>query len=79
MDLYRIIHDLMEERNRLDRIIRSLEAVGEGEVPAKALRGRRRGRKFMDAAARQEVSERMKRYWAQRRAQKAPQTASGSV
>jgi hypothetical protein len=27
----------------------------------------RRGRKFMDAKAREEVSVRMKRYWAQRR------------
>lgn len=65
MDLYKIIGDLVEERNRIARIIESLEeAVGAGEsaVPRK-----RRGRKSMDAKARREVSERMRRYWAKRR------------
>jgi hypothetical protein len=66
MDLYRIIFDLVQERNRIQRIIESLENASRGEhasVPKK-----RRGRKTMDRAAREEVSERMKRYWAKRRA-----------
>jgi hypothetical protein len=67
MDLYRIIGELVEERNRLQRIIESLEAMdGLATKPQKA-RTARRGRKSMDHAARQEVSERMKQYWAKRR------------
>lgn len=67
MDLYRIIGDLVEERNRLQRIIESLEAM-DG-ISAKQVKTRRvsRGRKSMDHAARKEVSERMKLYWARRR------------
>ena len=65
MDLYKIIGDLVEERNRIARIIESLEeAVGTREA---AILRKRRGRKSMDAKARHEVSERMRRYWAQRR------------
>jgi hypothetical protein len=78
MDLYRIIDHLMDERNRINQIIQALDRrASEG-----GLRGRRkpdagrnavqpvrrRGRKSMDAAARKEVSERMRRYWASRRA-----------
>ncbi|MGD1068645.1 MAG: hypothetical protein ABSB15_00770 [Bryobacteraceae bacterium] len=68
MDIYRIIRELLEERNRVDKIIASLdEMASEGrKSPSEAGRGRR-GRKSMDAAARREVSERMKRYWAKRR------------
>lgn len=66
MDIYRIIDELAQERNRLAKIIHSLEnmtpsANGEPDLSS------RRGRKSMDIAARREVSERMKRYWAQRR------------
>ena len=68
MDIDGIIRDLNEERDRLNRIIESLELVaktggGCGKPPG------RRGRKFMDTAGRQEVSERMKNYWARRRAE----------
>jgi hypothetical protein len=70
MDLYRIIRELVQERNRIQRIIESLEDVkSTGKAPAKP-EGKRRGRKSMDKAARAEVSERMKRYWSQRRADK---------
>jgi hypothetical protein len=65
-DIYRIIRELVDERNKLDRIITSLEQIiesgGDVDVPVK-----RRGRKSMDSAARKQVSERMKRYWAKRR------------
>jgi hypothetical protein len=74
MDLYRIIDDLMAERNRIDRIIRSLEESGPEAKPTK-----RRGRKFMDAAGRREVSERMRKYWAQRRKEQADGARSNSV
>jgi len=75
MDLYRIIGELVEERNRLQRIIESLEAMeGLTDKPARTVTAGR-GRKSMNPAARQEVSERMKQYWAKRREQgeeKAP-------
>jgi hypothetical protein len=66
-DLYRIIRELVDERNKLDRIISSIEQmILSGEASGEpALK--RRGRKSMDSAARKQVSERMKRYWATRR------------
>ena len=68
MDLYKIIGDLVDERNRIARIIESLEeAAGTREAPAAK---KRRGRKSMDPKARREVSERMRRYWAQRKLDK---------
>jgi len=72
MDLYRIISDLVEERNRLQRIIESLEAM-DGITPKPARpRPAGRGRKSMDNTARREVSERMKLYWAKRRGETGP-------
>ena len=65
MDIYKIIGELVAERNRIARIIDSLEdAVGTREATAPK---KRRGRKSMDVKARREVSERMRRYWATRR------------
>jgi hypothetical protein len=76
MDLYRIIGDLVEERNRLQRIIESLEAMdGVAPAPTKP-RSTGRGRRSMDRAARQEVSERMKQYWAKRRGDTGPESAA---
>jgi hypothetical protein len=74
MNINKAIRELYEEKRRLDRVIASLEemqrnaAVHGVPVPEK-----RRGRKSMDLKARQEVSERMKRYWAARRKQQALQ------
>lgn len=71
MDLYRIIFELVQERNRIQKIIESLESMGpEDENPAFRPPAKRRGRKSMDRAARAEVSARMKRYWAKRRAER---------
>jgi len=69
MDLYRIIFELVQERNRIQKIIESLESVSHSERPP--VPRKRRGRKAMDHAAREEVSERMKRYWAKRRAEQS--------
>ena len=68
MDLYRIIGELLDERNRLQRIIESLEAMTEEERQPVLKKPRGRGRKSMDASARKDVSARMKQYWAKRRA-----------
>ena len=70
MDLYRIIRELKQERDRIHRIIQSLEGVKPSGKPVLNRGGTRRGRKSMDAAARAEVSARMKRYWEERRARK---------
>ena len=67
MDLTRAIRELYAEKARLEKIISSLEQLLQGETVPAAATGKRRGRKFMNAQARKEVSERMKKYWAERR------------
>jgi hypothetical protein len=66
MDLDGIIQQLLDERKRLDRIIQALEEPGWGGAVEKRVKSRR-GRKSMDGPARQEVSARMKQYWAKKR------------
>jgi hypothetical protein len=72
VDLYKTIQELYTEKEKLERVISSLEelqrtATGMAVV---SLGGKRRGRKSMNAKERQEVSERMKKYWANRRKQR---------
>ncbi|MFB3829759.1 MAG: hypothetical protein ACE15B_23515 [Bryobacteraceae bacterium] len=68
MDLYKTIRQLYEERERLDRVIASLEELQSTGIDLNApLPVKRRGRKSMNPDERREVSERMKRYWANRR------------
>jgi hypothetical protein len=77
MDLYRIIRELSQERDRLQRIIESLEEMKPfGKIPVRQ-EGKRRGRKSMDNKARAEVSERMKRYWKLRRTEKEASQKAG--
>jgi hypothetical protein len=77
MDLYRIILELVQERKRIQRLIESLENANRGERPPAP--GKRRGRKTMDRAAREEVSARMKRYWAKKRAGKGGPSDEGGA
>ncbi len=74
MDLYKAIQDLYAEKEKLERVIASLEelqrAGGTGKVVAEPKK--RRGRKSMSPKERREVSERMKSYWARRREQDPP-------
>jgi hypothetical protein len=69
MDLYKAIQELYEEKERLERVIASLEELQRTaeSAPEFTHTPKRRGRKSMTAKERQEVSERMKKYWAQRR------------
>jgi len=69
MDLEKAIRELYREKERLERVIASLEELerGAGAMPALTERVQRRGRKSMDPQERQEVSQRMKKYWAARR------------
>jgi hypothetical protein len=68
MDLYKAIRDLYAEKERLERVIASLEELQKkaSETPVQP-NSKRRGRKSMGSRERQEVSERMKKYWAGRR------------
>jgi hypothetical protein len=64
MDLNKAIRDLYKERSKLNQLIAALEHLqSTGTLPAPG----RRGRKSMDENERQQVSERMKKYWADRR------------
>ena len=67
MDLRTTIAELYAEKTRLDRVIASLEQLGEDLLPV-PITAPRRGRKFMSPQERREVSERMRRYWAGRKA-----------
>jgi hypothetical protein len=72
MDLFKAIQDLYAEKEKLERVIASLEELQRtaGNLPALEKAARRRGRKSMSTTEREEVSERMKRYWAGRRNEK---------
>ncbi len=79
MDLYKAIRSLYEEKKRLDRLIQSLEKIQARAAATQVEKPRsRRGRRGMSADERQQVSERMKRYWAGRRAE-AASAAAGSA
>ena len=69
MELSRIIQNLYRERTRLDVTLKTLESLQASSALATAegLVVERRGRKNMGTAERRQVSERMKRYWAERR------------
>ena len=66
MDYWAALNELYREREHLTTVIRNLETLVGGKQP-KAFS--RRGRKNMSASEREEVSARMKRYWASRRGQ----------
>jgi hypothetical protein len=70
MDFYKTIQELRQEKEKLDRVIASLEAL-QSSVNTAPPRKAGRGRKFMGAAERLEVSERMRRYWASKRSGRA--------
>jgi hypothetical protein len=70
MDLNKAIRDLYAEKERLERVIASLEDLQKqppGGAAHKPKAPSRRGRKSMSPAERREVSERMRKYWARRR------------
>lgn len=74
MDLYKAIQELYAEKEKLERVIASLEELqrSSGATPMPTPKPtKRRGRKSMSSEERQEVSERMRRYWEQRRKDRA--------
>ena len=66
MDLRATLLELLTRKRRLEGIIAELEEL---QAMDGSPRISRRGRKHMGAEEREEVSRRMKRYWASRRNQ----------
>jgi hypothetical protein len=66
LDYIAIIKALRAQAEQIDRAIANLEALNS---PDGAELAKRRGRKSMSPEEAQQVSERMKRYWAVRRKQ----------
>jgi hypothetical protein len=80
MDLYKAIQDLYAEKEKLERVIASLEelqrAKGESlDLPGSS--GKRRGRKSMSNVERLQVSQRMKKYWEKRRKHPGEKSSAG--
>lgn len=68
MDLQKTIQELQIQKERLERTIEELEELQKsGGGDRMAVLANRRGRKSMEPEERQQVSERMKKYWASRR------------
>lgn len=66
--LQHALSQLQAERDRIDRQLRTIRAALGGDGRGAAAR---RHRRPMSAAARRAVSQRMKAYWASRRAKRA--------
>lgn len=64
MDVEKILRECYRQKELLERTIDLLEELLRSESPKPS---KRRGRKNMAAEERREVSERMKKYWANRR------------
>jgi hypothetical protein len=77
MDLSEIIRTLYVEKAKVENSIAALEALHatHGNRPERA---GRRGRKSMGDEERQQVSERMKKYWGSRREQQTTLEAVSS-
>jgi len=77
MDLYKAIQELYAEKEKLERVIASLEELQRtgGSIPPLPKPAKRRGRKSMSPTERQQVSERMRKYWAGRRSPEKPAKA----
>jgi hypothetical protein len=70
MDLNKIIKHLNAEKEKLERVIASLEELQRSAslaVPPAPDCRKRRGRSSMGPDERQDVSARMKKYWANQR------------
>jgi len=65
MNLTEIIRSLYAEKARVEHSIAALESLDPSQAGSRP--ARRRGRKSMGEEERQQVSQRMKRYWASRR------------
>jgi len=69
MDLQQTIHQLEIQKQKIEFVISELEQLQNGNDSGSVVMENRRGRKSMGSEERRQVSERMRRYWANRRAQ----------
>ena len=69
MDLQQTIHQLEIQKRAIEFVITELEQLQNGNDRGIVAMKSRRGRKSMGSEERRQVSERMKRYWANRRGQ----------
>jgi hypothetical protein len=72
MDLSKVIQDLNAEKEKLERaiaLVEELQRAAGGSIPPAPGGGKRRGRKSMGPEERQNVSARIKRYWARRKSE----------
>ena len=69
MHLYKALQELYAQKQKLENIIATLEELQTAAASEKSqpLGTKRRGRKSMGLAEREDVSRRMKKYWASRR------------
>jgi hypothetical protein len=67
MNLTKTIGELLEQKEKLERVIASLEELTSFKGDRPKLVQKRPGRKSMGDRERRQVSARMKRYWARRR------------
>ena len=67
MDLTQTLEQLYAHKQKLERALELLHQLQAGGPTTGQPGGKRRGRKSMPAEERQEVSARMKRYWAEQR------------
>ena len=79
MDLNKTIQILHTERERLTKLIAYLEHLKTSKAePSRRKPQRRRGRKRMSQSEKQEVSERMKKYWAARKGPAGAENAAAA-
>ncbi len=82
MDLAAILRQLYQQKEKLDLTISALQPIQhQGSSPPEDRQSahRRRGRVFMSEKERQQVSERMKAYWANKRKETAKKGARQDV
>ena len=70
MNLYEAIQRLYAQKKELESVIASLEKLRRTSASSAPSTLKRRGRRSMGSAEREEVSKRMKKYWASRRKQR---------
>jgi hypothetical protein len=69
MDLNKLLQDLNAEKDKLERVIASIEELQRAtiaEIRPVPDSGKRRGRRSMSPEEKQEVSVRMRKYWTSR-------------
>lgn len=79
MNVYKAIQYLHAQKEKLERVIALFEELQRSGAPGAAVAppaAKHRGRNSMSSAEREEVSKRMKKYWASRRKH---ENAAGSI